>query len=86
MFKNMKIRTKILSGFGMAIIMYIISICVGVVSLSSVSNALDRFYHNPYPMVKAASDCQTVTKEVQLDVFDLPVDHSAFAVLLRIDL
>ena len=56
MFKNMKIRTKILSGFGMAIIMYIISICVGVVSLSSVANALDRFYHNPYPMVKAASD------------------------------
>ena len=69
LFKNMKIRTKILSGFGMAIIMYIISICVGVVSLSSVSNALDRFYHNPYPMVKAASDCQTVTKEVQLDVY-----------------
>ena len=69
LFKNMKIRTKILSGFGMAIIMYIISICVGVVSLSSVSNALDRFYHNPYPMVKAASDCQTITKEVQLDVY-----------------
>ena len=69
LFKNMKIRTKILSGFGMAIIMYIISICVGVVSLSSVANALDRFYHNPYPMVKAASDCQTVTKEVQLDVY-----------------
>ena len=65
----MKIRTKILSGFGMAIIMYIISICVGVVSLSSVANALDRFYHNPYPMVKAASDCQTVTKEVQLNVY-----------------
>ncbi len=69
LFKNMKIRTKILSGFGMAIIMYIISICVGVVSLSSVANALDRFYHNPYPMVKAASDCQTVTKEVQLNVY-----------------
>ncbi len=65
----MKIRTKILTGFGTAIIMYIISIIIGVGSLISVADALDRFYHNPYPMVKAASDCQTVTKEVQLNVY-----------------
>ncbi len=69
MFKNLKVRTKILTGFGIVMILYIIAVISSMVGLSSVSDGLENFYYQPYPLVQRALKAQAITKEIQLDMY-----------------
>ena len=69
MFKNLKVRTKILAGFGTVMVLYIIAVIASAIGLSSVADGLQDFYYKPYPMVQYALKAQAITKEIQLDMY-----------------
>ena len=69
MFKNLKVRTKILTGFGTVMVLYIIAVIASAIGLSSVADGLQDFYYKPYPMVQYALKAQAITKEIQLDMY-----------------
>ena len=69
MFKNLKVRSKLLVSFGIVIIFYIISIIASSIGLGSVFGGLEDFYNIPFPMVKSALEAQSITREIQLDVY-----------------
>ena len=69
MFKNLKVRSKLLVSFGIVIIFYIIAIIASSIGLGSVFGGLEDFYHIPFPMVKSALEAQSITRGIQLDVY-----------------
>ena len=69
MFKNLKVRSKLLVSFGIVIIFYIIAIIASSIGLGSVFGGLEDFYDIPFPMVKSALEAQSITREIQLDVY-----------------
>lgn len=69
MFKNLKVRSKLLVSFGIVIVLYIVAIIVSSLSLKGVSNGLKDFYTVPYPTVEASLAAQAFTKQIQLDVW-----------------
>lgn len=69
MFKNLKVRSKLLVSFGIVIALYIIAIVVSSFSLRGVSGGLKDFYNVPYPTVEASLAAQTFTKQIQLDIW-----------------
>lgn len=69
MFKNLKVRGKLLAAFGIVILLYIMAIIVSTVSIGRVSNGLKNFYNIPYPTVEASLEAQAATKQIQLDVW-----------------
>lgn len=69
MFKNLKVRSKLLVSFGIVIVLYIVAIIVSSLSLKGVSNGLKDFYTVPYPTVEASLATQAFTKQIQLDVW-----------------
>lgn len=69
MFKNLKVRSKLLLAFGIVMGLYIIAVIAASVGLKSVSGGLKDFYNVPYPMVKASLEAQAATKQIQLDVY-----------------
>ena len=69
MFKNLKVRSKLLVSFGIVIIFYIIAIIASSIGLGSVFGGLEDFYNIPFPMVKSALEAQSITREIQLDVY-----------------
>ena len=68
MFKNLKVRSKLLLAFGIVICLYIITVIASSIGLRSVSNGLKEFNSVPYPMTEAALHAQAATRQVQLDV------------------
>lgn len=62
MFKNLKVRSKLLLAFGIVIGLYIIAVIAASVGLKN-------FYNVPYPMVEASLKAQAATKQIQLDVY-----------------
>jgi len=68
-FKNLKVRSKLLVSFGIVIIFYIIAIIASSIGLGSVFGGLEDFYNIPFPMVKSALEAQSITREIQLDVY-----------------
>lgn len=69
MFKNLKVRSKLLVSFGIVIIFYIIAIIASSIGLGSVFGGLEDFYNIPFPMVKSALEAQSITREIQLDLY-----------------
>ena len=69
MFKNLKVRSKLLVSFGIVIIFYIIAIIASSIGLGSVFGGLEDFYNIPFPMVKSALEAQSITRGIQLDVY-----------------
>lgn len=69
MFKNLKVRSKLLLAFGIVMGLYIIAVIAASVGLKSVSGGLKDFYNVPYPMMKASLEAQAATKQIQLDVY-----------------
>lgn len=69
MFKNLKVRSKLLVSFGIVIIFYIIAVIAASIGLGSVFGGLEDFYNIPFPMVKDALEAQSLTKEIQLNVY-----------------
>lgn len=69
MFKNLKVRSKLLVSFGIVIIFYIIAVIAASIGLGSVFGGLEEFYNIPFPMVKDALEAQSLTKEIQLNVY-----------------
>ena len=52
MFRNFKVRSKLLLSFGIMMLFYIVSIIVANIGLSNVLTGLENFYERPYPMVR----------------------------------
>lgn len=69
MFKNLKVRSKLLVSFGIVMILYIITVIASAIGLNSVSSGLEDFYNIPHPTLKAAIEMQAATKTIQLDIW-----------------
>lgn len=69
MFKNLKVRSKLLISFGIVLIFYIIAIIASSIGLGSVFGGLEDFYNIPFPTVQNALKAQSLTREIQLDVY-----------------
>ncbi len=68
MFKNLKVRSKLLLAFGIVICLYIITVVASSLGLRSVSGGLKEFSSVPYPMMESALRAQATTRRVQLDI------------------
>ena len=69
MFRNLKVRSKLLLSFGIMMVFYIISIIVANIGLGSVLKGLDNFYERPYPMVRYSLEAESSTRQTQLNMF-----------------
>lgn len=69
MFKNLKVRSKLLISFGIVLLFYIIAVIASSVGLNSVFGGLENFYNTPFPMVRSALEVQSLTREIQLKVY-----------------
>ncbi len=69
MFKNLKVRSKLLLSFSIVILFYIIAIIVSSFELGSVFGELEDFYRVPFPMVENALKVQSITKDIELNVY-----------------
>ncbi|MCI8292879.1 MAG: HAMP domain-containing protein [Hespellia sp.] len=69
MFKNLKVRTKLITAFGIVIILYLITVIASYIGLKSVSGGLKEFYSVPYPTVVSSLNAQSATRAVQLDLW-----------------
>ncbi len=69
MFRNLKVRSKLLLSFGLVMLFYIISIVVANIGLGSVVKGLDNFYNRPYPMVRYSMEAESSTRQNQLNMF-----------------
>lgn len=68
MFKNLKVRSKLLLAFGIVICLYIITVVASFLGLRGVSGGLKEFNSVPYPMMEAALNAQATTRQIQLNV------------------
>lgn len=76
-FKNLRVRSKLLISFGIVLLFYIIAIIASSVGLGSVFGGLEDFYNAPFPMVRSALEVQSYTREIQLGVYQaVTSDHS----------
>ncbi len=69
MFKNLKVRSKLLLAFGITLVFYIITVIAANIGLSNVADGLEDFYNNPYPMVTSALKAQSATRKNQANIF-----------------
>ncbi len=69
MFKNLRVRSKLLLSFGIVMGLYIVAVIAAAIGLGSVSNGLEDFYKVPYPMVVSAREAQAATTKIQLDIY-----------------
>lgn len=68
MLKNMKVRSKLISSFGVVVVLYIITVLVSISGISRVSNGLNSFYQIPFPMLASALQAQVNTNQIQAAV------------------
>ena len=79
MLKNLKVRSKLLLSFGILILFYIIAIIAASISLGNVFGGLENFYNAPFPMVRSALEVQSLTRDIQMNVYKaVTSDHSQF--------
>lgn len=71
MFKNLKVRSKLLVSFGIVIILYIIAVIASAIGLKSVAGGLEDFYNIPHPTVQAALELESATNRIELDVWQI---------------
>ncbi len=69
MFRNLKVRSKLLLSFGIMMLFYIIAIIVANYGLGNVLDGLDNFYTRPYPMVRYSLEAESATRQNQLNMF-----------------
>lgn len=69
MFRNLKVRSKLLLSFGIMMGFYIISVIVANFGLGSVLKGLENFYDRPYPMVRYSLEAESSTRQNQLNMF-----------------
>ena len=69
MFRNLKVRSKLLLSFGIMMVFYIISIIVANFGLGRVIKGLENFYDRPYPMVRYSLEAESSTRQNQLNMF-----------------
>lgn len=85
MFRNLKVRSKLLLSFGIMMGFYIVSIIVANFGLERVLEGLENFYDRPYPMVRYSLEAESSTRQNQLNMFraltteDETKSHSFFA-------
>lgn len=79
MLKNLKVRSKLLFSFGILIVFYIIAIIAASISLGNVFGGLEDFYNTPFPMVRSALEVQSLTRDIQMNVYKaVTSDRSQF--------
>lgn len=79
MFKNLRVRSKLLISFGIVLLFYLIAIIASTISLNNVFGGLEDFYNTPFPMVRSALEVQSQTREIQMSVYKaVTSDHSQF--------
>lgn len=69
MFRNLKVRSKLLLSFGIMMAFYVISIIVANFGLGRVISGLENFYNRPYPMVRYSLEAESATRQNQLNMF-----------------
>ena len=69
MFRNLKVRSKLLLSFGIMMGFYIVSIIVANFGLERVLEGLENFYDRPYPMVRYSLEAESSTRQNQLNMF-----------------
>ena len=69
MFRNLKVRSKLLLSFGIMMGFYIVSIIVANFGLERVLEGLENFYDRPYPMVRYSLEAEFSTRQNQLNMF-----------------
>lgn len=69
MFKNLKVRSKLLTAFGIVILLYLITVIAATIGLRSVSGGLKDFYNMPYPVMKSALEAEASARQIQLNVW-----------------
>ncbi len=77
MFKNLKVRSKLLVSFGIVILFYIIAIISSSFSLGNVFGGLENFYNTPFPMVRSALEVQSLTRDIQMNVYKAVTSDSS---------
>lgn len=65
MLKNMKVRSKLISSFGVVIFLYVITVLVSISGIFRVSDGLKSFYQVPFPMLANALQAQVSTNQTQ---------------------
>jgi len=68
-FRNLKVRSKLLLSFGIMMGFYIVSIIVANFGLERVLEGLENFYDRPYPMVRYSLEAESSTRQNQLNMF-----------------
>lgn len=69
MFKNLKVRSKLLVAFGILILFYLIAVIAALSGLGRVFGGLEDFYNIPFPTVQSALEAQSLTRKIQLEVY-----------------
>ncbi|MCI8442743.1 MAG: methyl-accepting chemotaxis protein [Provencibacterium sp.] len=68
MFKNLKVRSKLLAGFGILMGFYIVAVVIAGVGLNVVSGGLSDFYQIPYPTTAYAMQAQICTTKTRMTI------------------
>lgn len=57
--RNMKVGSKLFTGFAVIVVMYIITVVSAVLAVRSVAGSFEKFYAGPYRVVNTAKDMRT---------------------------
>ncbi|MCI8622867.1 MAG: methyl-accepting chemotaxis protein [Provencibacterium sp.] len=68
MFKNLKVRSKLLVGFGILMGFYIIAVILSIIGMNAISGGLENFCQIPYPMMQYAQEAQLRTNQARLSI------------------
>lgn len=68
MFKNLKVRSKLLAGFGILMGFYIVAVVIAAIGLNVVSGGLRDFYQIPYPATAYAMQAQVCTTKTRMTI------------------
>lgn len=69
MFKNLKVRNRLIVSYGVVLLLYIIAVIVSSTGMGRIFGGLEDFYQVPYPMTKAALEAQSESRQIELDVY-----------------
>lgn len=79
MFKNLKVRNRLFVSYSIVLFLYIIAVIVSSIGMARIFGGLEDFYQVPYPMVKAALEAQSGSRQIELDVYRASVTSDAAA-------
>lgn len=85
MFKNLKVRNRLVVSYSIVLLLYIIAVVVSSIGMGRIFGGLEEFYQVPYPMIKTALEAQSESRQIQLDVYRASVasDDAAMQSILN---